>query len=40
MQENGVFEFEGGEIRVWIEQESIHMLAFDELHGDPVELTV
>ena len=25
-------------IRMWIEQESIHLKAVDEPHGDPVEL--
>lgn len=38
MQTTDVFEFEGGEIRVWIEQESIHIRACDKSH-DPVELT-
>jgi len=37
---DNVFEFEGGEIKVWIEQESIHIVACDERHRDPVELTV
>jgi hypothetical protein len=41
MQMNSVFEFEGGQIRVWIEQETIHMLACDTSlsYRDPVELT-
>jgi hypothetical protein len=39
MRTNSVFEFEGGDIRVWIEQESIHIRAWDENHRDPVELT-
>ena len=38
---NNVFEFEGGQIQVWVEQESIHMLACDISlsYRDPVELT-
>lgn len=36
---NNVFEFEGGQVTIWIEQESIHMLACDKNHKDPVELT-
>ena len=32
------FELSGGEVRLWIEQESIH-LRVTEAHGDPVELT-
>jgi len=39
MEMNNVFEFEGGEIRVWIEQESIHLVACDKTHQDPVELS-
>jgi hypothetical protein len=39
MQTSSVFEFEGGEVRVWIEQEAIHMLACDITRRDPVELT-
>jgi hypothetical protein len=34
-----VFEFEGGNVRVWIEQEAIHMRACDMSNRDPVELT-
>ncbi len=34
-----VFEFEGGEIQVWVEQDSIHILACDKRFRDPVELT-
>jgi hypothetical protein len=37
--QNDVFEFEGGEVKVWIEQESIHIHACDKRHRDPVELT-
>lgn len=37
--ENNVFEFEGGEVAIWIEQGAIHMLACDENHRDPVKLT-
>ncbi len=38
---NKVFEFEDGQVRVWIEQEAIHMFACDISLGfqDPVELT-
>lgn len=36
---NKVFEFEGGGIKVWIEQESIHLRAGHECYRDPVELT-
>jgi hypothetical protein len=41
MQTSSVFEFEDGQIRVWIEQEAIHMLACDIslTYRDPVELT-
>jgi hypothetical protein len=41
MQSSSVFEFEGGQIRVWIEQEAIHMHACDisVSYRDPVELT-
>ncbi len=39
MQMTDVSEFEGGQIRLWIEQEAIHMLACDMNHRDPVELT-
>jgi hypothetical protein len=38
-QMSDVFEFEGGEIRVWVEQESIHIFACDKSYRDPVELT-
>jgi hypothetical protein len=31
------FELLDGDVRVWIEQEAIHMMAID--HRDPVELT-
>jgi hypothetical protein len=37
--ERVVFRLMGDQIRVWIEQESIHMLACDVKYGDPVELT-
>ena len=33
------FELMDGEIRVWIEQESIHLLACGLKYRDPVELT-
>ena len=32
------FETSDGEVRLWIEQESLHLRATDA-HGDPVELT-
>ena len=32
------FELSDGDVRIWIEQESLHMRALDA-HGDPVELT-
>lgn len=38
MPSNDIFEFESGEIQVWIEQESIHLRACDKSQ-DPVELT-
>lgn len=31
-------EISGGDIRAWIEQESVHLLAVSD-SGDPVELT-
>jgi hypothetical protein len=34
-----IFQLLGGDIRVWIEQEAIHMIANDRRHNDPVELT-
>jgi hypothetical protein len=34
-----VFELMNGGVRVWIEQETIHLAAFDRPHHDPVELT-
>jgi hypothetical protein len=35
-----VFEFEGGDVQVWIEQEAIHLRACDQhLRCDPAELT-
>ena len=39
MPEKKVFELDGGEVTIWIEQESIHILACDKSHRDPVELT-
>ncbi len=38
MQKN-VFELQDGEVRVWIEQETIHIIAGDLQYGDPTELT-
>jgi len=32
------FELMDGEVRVWIEQETIHMIAKDLRYNDPVEL--
>lgn len=34
-----LFELLNGDIRVWIEQEAIHLRASDGKSGDPVELT-
>jgi hypothetical protein len=34
-----VFELLDGDVRVWIEQETIHLASFDRPHYDPVELT-
>jgi len=39
VQKNNIFEFEGGDVRVWIEQDSIHILACDKTYKDPIELT-
>jgi len=39
VSKNNVFEFESGDVQMWIEQESIHILACDENYRDPVELT-
>ena len=33
------FEMSDGNIRIWIEQEAIHLRVVDA-HGDPIELTV
>jgi len=38
MHTNDVFEYEGGEIRVWVEQEAIHLRACDKFQ-DPIELS-
>jgi hypothetical protein len=32
-------EFSNGDVRVWIDQEAIHLYARDSEHNDPVELT-
>ena len=37
--EEATFELLGGDVRVWIEQETIHMLARDSKYNDPIELT-
>ena len=34
-----IFELLNGDLGVWIEQEAIHLVAFDSPHKDPVELT-
>lgn len=34
-----IFELLDGEVRVWIEQEAVHIVAGDSLHQDPTELT-
>lgn len=34
-----VFDLLDGEVRVWIEQDSLHIVAGDPQHGDPTELT-
>ncbi|HEX5244535.1 MAG TPA: hypothetical protein VFW23_14830 [Tepidisphaeraceae bacterium] len=36
---DGPFELLNGDIRVWLEQEAIHLRASDGKTGDPVELT-
>lgn len=38
MEKDNVCELSDGEIKVWIEQEVIHIKAIDTF-GDPVELT-
>lgn len=35
---NQQIEISGGEVRVWIEQEAVHLIAITA-HNDPVELT-
>jgi predicted metal-dependent hydrolase len=37
--DRSAFELFGGDVRVWIEQEAIHMKAHDRRSHDPVELT-
>jgi hypothetical protein len=37
--ERRVFELLEGAIRLWVEQDAIHIIAFDRPHLDPVELT-
>lgn len=32
-------ELMNGDVRVWAEQDAIHLVAFDRAHHDPVELT-
>ena len=38
-KEGQVFELMDGTVRVWLEQEAIHLVAFDKPYNDPVELT-
>jgi hypothetical protein len=38
-REGSVFELLDGDVRIWVEQEAIHMIAGDLQHRDPVELT-
>jgi hypothetical protein len=33
------FELMDGDVRVWIEQEAVHIRAIEQISGDPVELT-
>jgi hypothetical protein len=37
--DRSAFQLFDGEVRVWIEQEQIHMIAHDPKYHDPVELT-
>ena len=39
MVSDRVFELLEGEIRVWVDQEAVHIVAGDAVHGDPAELT-
>jgi hypothetical protein len=39
MQKTNLFEFEDGDVQVWVEQESIHLRACDGAYRDPVEIT-
>jgi hypothetical protein len=39
MQRANLFEFEDGDVQVWVEQESIHLRACDGASRDPVEIT-
>ena len=34
-----IFALMNGDVRMWIEQEVIHLVAFDRPYHDPVELT-
>ncbi|MBV9564312.1 MAG: hypothetical protein JOY90_28305 [Bradyrhizobium sp.] len=38
-QERQVFDLMDGAVRVWVEQEAIHLIAVERPHLDPVELT-
>jgi hypothetical protein len=38
-QEPQIFELVNGDVRLWVEQETIHLAAFDRPHCDPVELS-
>jgi hypothetical protein len=37
--DRSAFQLVDGDVRVWIEQEAIHMIAHDPQYHDPVELT-
>jgi hypothetical protein len=37
--EHQVFDLMDGAVRVWLEQETIHLVAFEQPSYDPVELT-
>jgi hypothetical protein len=40
MMTKQVFELLDGEVRVWIDQDAVHIIAGDLLHNDPTELNV
>lgn len=37
--DRSIFQLFDGDVRVWIEQEEIYMIAHDPKYHDPVELT-